>query len=52
MKIIDFKTKKKMYLLTNKLQKYYESASFCYIYGENFEDKFAKDEKYLKIRNH
>ena len=38
--IINF-NKKKMKLLTNKLQKLYE-YKICYICGEKFKDKYAK----------
>ena len=51
MKIINFE-KKKMKILTNKQQKWYENAKNCYICKENFEDRYAKDKKYLKVRDH
>ena len=51
MKIIKFK-KKEMKLLPNEQQKSHENGTFCYIYKEQFEDKYAKEEKYCKVRNH
>ena len=50
-KIISFK-KKKIKLLTNEQQESYENAKFCYICKENFEDKFLKEKKYHKVRDH
>ena len=50
-KIISF-IKKKIKLLTNEQQESYENAKFCYICKENFEDKFLKEKKYRKVRDH
>ena len=50
-KIINFEIKK-MKLLTNKQQKSYENAKICYICNEKFEDKYAKDKKYCKVKDH
>ena len=36
-----------MKLLTNEQQKSYENAKTCYICKERFEDKYAKDKKYI-----
>ena len=44
--------KKEMKLLTNKQQKLYENAKIFYICKEKFEDKYAKDKKYCKVRDH
>ena len=30
----------------------YENAKFCYICKENIKDKYAKDKKYCKVRDH
>ena len=51
MKIINFKKQRKK-LLTNKQQKPYEKGRFCYICKRKFEDKYNKDKKYHKDRNH
>ena len=51
MEIINFK-KKKMNLLTKVLQKSYENSKICYICQEKFEDEYANDKKYCKVRDH
>ena len=51
MKIINFK-KKKMKLLTKEQQESHESAKICYICKEKFENKYLKDKKYSKDRDH
>ena len=51
MKIINFK-KKKMKLLTKEQQESYENAKICYICKEKFENKYLKDKKYRKVRDH
>ena len=51
MKIISFK-KKKVKLLTKDQQESYKNAKICFICRENFENKYVKDEKYLKVRDH
>ena len=47
MKIIDSKK-----LLTNEQQNSCENSKICYIWKENFENKYAKDRKYCKVRDH
>ena len=51
MKILNFK-KKKINLLTNEQQKLYENAKIYYICNEKFEEKYANDKKYHKVRDH
>ena len=51
MKIIKFK-KQTMTLLTKGQQESYENAKICYICKEKFENKYLKDKKYCKVRNH
>ena len=51
MKIIIFEKQRKK-LLTNEQQKPYEKERFCYICKGKFEDKYNKDKKYHKGRNH
>ena len=51
MNIINIK-KTKMKLLTKKQQGSYENAKICYICTETFENKYFKDKKYRKIRDH
>ena len=51
MKIINFK-KKKMKLLTKKQQESHENAKICYICKEKFENKYFKDKKHRKVRDH
>ena len=51
MKIINFKNKK-MKLLTKELQKSYENANICFICKEKFENKYLKNKKYRKVRDH
>ena len=51
MKIINFK-EKNMKLLTEEQQESYENAKICLIYRENFEDKYASDTNYCKVRDH
>ena len=51
MKIINFK-KKKMKLLTKEQHDSYENAKICYIRKEKFENKYVKDKKYRKVRDH
>ena len=51
MKVINFK-KKKLKLLTKEQQQSYENAKICYICKERFENKYLKDKKYLKVRDH
>ena len=41
-----------MNLSTNVQQESYENVKNCYICIEEFEDKYAKDKKYLKVRDH
>ena len=50
-KIINFK-KKKMRLVTKEQQQSYENAKICYICKEKFENKYLKDKKYRKARDH
>ena len=50
-KIINFK-KKNMKLLTKQQQESYENAKICYTCKEKFEDKYLKDKKYRKNREH
>ena len=51
MQIINFK-KKKIKLLTKEQQESHENADFCYICKEKFENKYVKDKKYCKVRDH
>ena len=51
MKIIIF-NKKKMKLLTKEHQESYENIKICYICKEKFENKYLKDKKYRKIKDH
>ena len=41
-----------MKLLKKEQQKSYENAKICYICQENFENKYLKDKKYSKVRDH
>ena len=45
MKKINFESKK-MKLLTEEQKESKENAKICYIYKENFENKYLKDNKY------
>ena len=40
-----------MKLLTKEQQESYENAKICYIYKENFENKYWKDKKHRKVRD-
>ena len=53
MKMINFK-KKKMKLLTKEQQESSENANakVCYICKEKFKNKYVKDKKYHKVRDH
>ena len=51
MKIINFKNSK-MKLLTKEQQESYENLKICYICKEKFEDKYVKNKKYCKVRDH
>ena len=51
MKIIDFK-KKKIKFLTKEQQESYENSKICYICKEKIENKYLKDKKYCKVRDH
>ena len=51
MKIMNFK-KKKVKLLTKEQQESYENAKICYICKEKIENKYLKDKKYHKVRDH
>ena len=51
MKIINFKDKK-MNLLTKKQQESYQNTKIGYISKEKFENKYLKDKKYCKVRDH
>ena len=51
MKIINFK-KKKMKLLTKERQESYENVKISYICQEKFENKYLKNKKYCKVRDH
>ena len=50
-KTINFK-KKKINLLTKEHQESYENAKSCYICKEKFENKYLKDSKCCKVRDH
>ena len=41
-----------MNVLTKEQQESYENEKICYIYIENFENKYLKDKKYRKVRDH
>ena len=41
-----------MNLLTKEQQESYENAKICYICKEKFENKYLKDKKYCKVRDH
>ena len=51
MKKINFK-KKKTKLLTKEQQESYENAKICYICKEKIGNKYLKDKKYCKVRDH
>ena len=51
MKIINLK-KKKMKLLTKEQQKSYENVQICHTCHEKFENKYLKEKKYRKVRDH
>ena len=51
MKMIKIKIKK-MKLLTKEQQDSYENAKISYICTEKFENKYLKDKKYRKVRDH
>ena len=50
MKIINLK--KSEIINKRAVQESYENAKICYICKENFDNKYLKDKKYLKVRNH
>ena len=51
MKKINLK-KKKMKSLTKEQQNSFENAKICYICKERFENKYTKDKKHGKVRDH
>ena len=51
MEIIIFKKKKKR-LLTKEQQEPHENVKICYICREKIENKYVKDTKYCKVRDH
>ena len=51
MEIINFK-KKKRKLLTERQQESYKNAKICYVCPEEFKNKFMKDKKDKKVRDH
>ena len=51
MKIINFK-KKKTKLLTKEKQESYKNAKICYICKETFKNKYLKDKKHRKVKDH
>ena len=51
MKIINFK-KKKMKLLVKGQQESYENAKIYYIYKKKMKNKYLKDKKFSKVRDH
>ena len=51
MKMINFK-KKKMKLLTKEQQESYEKVQICCICRGKPENKYLKDKKYRKVRDH
>ena len=51
MKTINFK-KMKSKLFTKEQQESYENAKICYFCKGKFENKYLKDKKYLKVRDH
>ena len=44
--------KTKMRLLAKEQQESYENANICYFCEEKFENKYLKDQKYCKVRDH
>ena len=44
--------KQKMKLLTKEQQESYENAKIYFICKERFENKYVKDKKYCKVRDH
>ena len=50
LKVINFKKKKKMKLLTKEQHESYENTKICYICKEIFENKYFKDNKYRKVK--
>ena len=51
MKIINFKNKK-MKVLTKGQQESYKNEKICYICQEKYKNKYLKDKKYRKVRDH
>ena len=51
MKVINFK-KKKIKLLRKEHEESYENSKICNICKEKFENKYLKDKKYRKVRDH
>ena len=41
-----------MKIINFKIQESYENAKICYICKEKFENKYLKDKKYCKVRDH
>ena len=41
-----------MNLLTKEQQELYENAKICYICKDKLENKYVKDKKYCKVRDH
>ena len=50
-KIFNFKIKK-MKLLAKEQKESHENAKICYICKEKFENKYLKDKKDYKVRDH
>ena len=51
MKIINFKNKK-MKVLTKEQQESYKNEKICYICQGKYKNKYLKDKKYRKVRDH
>ena len=51
MKITNFK-KKKMKLFSKEQQELYENSKICYNWKEKFENKYLKEKKYRRVRDH
>ena len=51
LEIINFKNKKMKFLITEQ-QKSYQNAKIWYICQEKWENKYMRDKKYRKVRDH